>query len=194
MDTVNYKCPNCSAGLAFDSKSQKMKCEYCGNTYSLEELEQLAEQQDTVKEDTTTHWEGFEPEQWQSDEKSNMAVWSCPSCGAEVLADKTTGATVCPYCDNPMIMPEQFKDTYRPDYVIPFKKSKKEAPTVIVSACKILYSFFSGKIIPVFICSIVQTCKLFYCKIFQWIFFIYHNSYSIFSNDFCFQKLCFIIL
>ena len=43
MDTVNYKCPNCSAGLAFDSKSQKMKCEYCGNTYSLEELEQLAE-------------------------------------------------------------------------------------------------------------------------------------------------------
>lgn len=65
------------------------------------------------------------------------------------------------------------------------KKSKKEAPTVIVSACKILYSFFSGKIIPVFICSIVQTCKLFYCKIFQWIFFIYHNSYSIFSNDFC---------
>ena len=44
MDTVNYKCPNCSAGLAFDSKSQKMKCEYCGNTYSLEELEQLAEQ------------------------------------------------------------------------------------------------------------------------------------------------------
>lgn len=58
MDTVNYKCPNCSAGLAFDSKSQKMKCEYCGNAYSLEELEQLAEQQDTVKEDTTTHWEG----------------------------------------------------------------------------------------------------------------------------------------
>ena len=25
MDTVNYKCPNCSAGLAFDSKSQKME-------------------------------------------------------------------------------------------------------------------------------------------------------------------------
>lgn len=129
MDTVNYKCPNCSAGLAFDSKSQKMKCEYCGNTYSLEELEQLAEQQDTVKEDTTTHWEGFEPEQWQSDEKSNMAVWSCPSCGAEVLADKTTGATVCPYCDNPMIMPDQFKDTYRPDYVIPIQKIQKRSST-----------------------------------------------------------------
>ena len=32
-DTLNYKCPNCSAGLTFESKSQKMKCEYCGSTY-----------------------------------------------------------------------------------------------------------------------------------------------------------------
>ena len=127
MDTLNYKCPNCSAGLTFDSKEQKMKCEFCGSTYSLEELDKLAEQQDTVEEDKTEKWKGFEPEQWQSDEKSNMAVWNCPSCGAEILAEKTTGSTVCPYCDNPMIMPEQFKDSYRPDYIIPFMKSKKEA-------------------------------------------------------------------
>ena len=46
MDTLNYKCPNCSAGLTFDSKEQKMKCEFCGSTYSLEELDKLAEQQD----------------------------------------------------------------------------------------------------------------------------------------------------
>ena len=126
-DTLNYKCPNCSAGLTFDSKSQKMKCEYCGSTYSLDELDKIAEQAEEVKEVKGDHWEGFEPEQWQSDEKSNMAVWSCPSCGAEILAEKTTGATVCPYCDNPMIMPEQFVDSYRPDYIIPFQKSKKEA-------------------------------------------------------------------
>lgn len=126
-DTLNYKCPNCSAGLTFESKSQKMKCEYCGSTYSLDELDKIAEQAEEVKEVKGDHWEGFEPEQWQSDEKSNMAVWSCPSCGAEILAEKTTGATVCPYCDNPMIMPEQFVDSYRPDYIIPFQKSKKEA-------------------------------------------------------------------
>lgn len=74
MDTLNYKCPNCSAGLTFDSKEQKMKCEFCGSTYSLEELDKLAEQQDTVEEDKTEKWKGFEPEQWQSDEKS---IWQC---------------------------------------------------------------------------------------------------------------------
>ena len=56
MDTLNYKCPNCSAGLTFDSKEQKMKCEFCGSTYSLEELDKLAEQQDTVEEDKTEKW------------------------------------------------------------------------------------------------------------------------------------------
>lgn len=125
-NVLDYKCPNCSAGLKFDSKTQKMACEYCGKTYSLDELEQIAQQSEDIKEDTSgKHWEGFEPEQWQSED--NMAVWSCPSCGAEIVAEKTTGAAVCPYCDTPLVMPDQFKDMYRPDYVIPFQKSKKEA-------------------------------------------------------------------
>ena len=59
MDTLNYKCPNCSAGLTFDSKEQKMKCEFCGSTYSLEELDKLAEQQDTVEEDRPKNGKGL---------------------------------------------------------------------------------------------------------------------------------------
>ena len=99
-DTLNYKCPNCSAGLAFDSKSQKMKCDYCGKEYSLDELDTIteqAEQAEDIRETTGDHWEGFEPEQWQSDERANMAVWSCPSCGAELICDESTAATSCPY-------------------------------------------------------------------------------------------------
>ena len=41
MEILNYKCPNCSAGLEFNSKTQKMACEYCGNSYTVEELEEL---------------------------------------------------------------------------------------------------------------------------------------------------------
>ncbi len=127
-NVLNYKCPNCSAGLKFDSKTQKMACEYCGKTYSLDELEKIAQENEAVDEDKSgKHWEGFEPEQWQTSDNGNMAVWNCPSCGAEIVAEKTTGAVVCPYCDNPLVMPDQFKDMYQPDYVIPFQKSKKEA-------------------------------------------------------------------
>lgn len=46
MEILNYKCPNCSAGLEFNSKTQKMACEYCGNSYTVEELEELEEQKE----------------------------------------------------------------------------------------------------------------------------------------------------
>ena len=95
-DTLNYKCPNCSAGLAFDSKSQKMKCEYCGKTYSLDELDKIEEQAEDVKEVKGDHWEGFEPEQWQSDEKANMAVWSCPWHEAPFLPRATARTGITP--------------------------------------------------------------------------------------------------
>ena len=83
-NVLNYKCPNCSAGLKFDSKTQKMACEYCGKTYSLDELEKIAQENEAVDEDKSgKHWEGFEPEQWQTSDNGNMAVWNCPSCGAK---------------------------------------------------------------------------------------------------------------
>lgn len=126
MEVLNYKCPNCSAGLKFDSRTQKMACEYCGSSYTVEELEQLVQETQTdEREEPGGHWEGFEPGEFDTDE--NVAVWSCPSCGAELITDKTAGAALCPYCMNPMVMPEQFGGVYRPDYVIPFQKSKKDA-------------------------------------------------------------------
>ncbi|MDO4340124.1 MAG: hypothetical protein Q4C91_18870 [Eubacteriales bacterium] len=128
MDVLNYKCPNCTAGLVFDSKTQKMSCEYCGSTFTVEELEaQKEEELREEKENSTGHWEGFSPEQWQNTDMEGMRVWSCPSCKAEIIAKSTVGAAKCPYCDNPMIMPEQFEGMYLPDFVLPFKKSKKEA-------------------------------------------------------------------
>lgn len=96
-NVLNYKCPNCSAGLKFDSKTQKMACEYCGKTYSLDELEKIAQENEAVDEDKSgKHWEGFEPEQWQTSDNGNMAVWNCPSCGAEIVAEKTTGGLYAP--------------------------------------------------------------------------------------------------
>lgn len=128
MAVVNYQCPNCTAGLTFDSKTQKMVCEFCGSSFTVEELEaQKQKEIQEAKNDQEAHWAGFKPEQWQNADMEGMKMYSCPSCGAEILAEETTGAAKCPYCDNPMIIPDQFDGMYLPDYVIPFKKSKKDA-------------------------------------------------------------------
>lgn len=43
------------------------------------------------------------------------------------MAEETTGATHCPYCDNPVVMTGQFSGNVKPDLVIPFKVDKKAA-------------------------------------------------------------------
>ncbi len=65
-------------------------------------------------------------EDWGSD-ADGMKVYSCPSCGAELICDATTAATSCPYCGNPSIVPGQFAGVLKPDYVLPFKLSKEDA-------------------------------------------------------------------
>ena len=121
-DLREYKCPACGGAMEFDSGSQKMKCPFCDTEVSIEEFEQ--EQKKNPEE---TRWEAGNGAQWKEDEISGMAVYSCQSCGGEITADKTTGATTCPFCGNRVVLKGQFEGELRPDYIIPFQKSKKEA-------------------------------------------------------------------
>ena len=56
-----------------------------------------------------------------------MKVYVCESCGGEIIADDTTGASICPYCGNKVVMKHQFKGDLKPDYIIPFKYDRKAA-------------------------------------------------------------------
>ena len=51
----------------------------------------------------------------------------CKSCGSEIVADETTGATTCPFCNNKITVKGQFAGDLKPDYIIPFKLDKKAA-------------------------------------------------------------------
>ena len=121
-DLREYKCPACGGAMEFDSGSQKMKCPFCDTEVSIEEFEQ--EQKKNPEE---TRWEAGNGAQWKEDEISGMAVYSCQSCGGEITADKTTGATTCPFCGNRVVLKGQFEGELRPDYIIPFKLDKKAA-------------------------------------------------------------------
>ena len=55
----------------------------------------------------------------------------CKSCGGEIVGDKTTDATSCPFCGNPVVMMGQFSGSLKPDYVIPFQVDKKAAKAAL---------------------------------------------------------------
>ena len=132
-----YKCPCCDGAIEFDSSAQKMKCPYCSTEFEMADLIAFDEALKGQPEDNM-QWDASAGQQWQPGEIDGMRVYTCNSCGGEIVADETTGASECPFCGNPVIMTGQFAGALKPDLVIPFKLDKK-APT------EALKKHYSGK-------------------------------------------------
>ena len=120
-----YKCPSCGGGIAFDSTSQKMKCPFCATEFDVSTL-QSYDAELKNEQPSEMNWE-MDTQQWSDAEAAGMAVYSCQSCGGEIICDVNTAASQCPYCDNPIVMTAQVSGDLRPDFVIPFKLDKKQA-------------------------------------------------------------------
>lgn len=130
---IEYKCPCCDAGLKFGSDTQKMTCEFCGNSFDLEALEAYNANPEASD---TFHWAASDTGSWSESEQQHLQSFQCPSCGGEILTDDTTAATFCPYCENPAIMPGRVSGGLKPEAVIPFKTSKEDAQKAFAQLCK----------------------------------------------------------
>ena len=125
-----FKCPCCGGAIHFDSTIQKMKCPYCDTEMTVEEFQRTQKSEDTQtagKSISNDNWYSMSTGQWQNDELNGMRICSCQSCGSEIVAEETTGATTCPFCNNKITMKGQFSGDLKPDYIIPFKLDKKAA-------------------------------------------------------------------
>lgn len=121
-----FKCPCCDGAIEFNSTLQKMKCPYCSTEFEMEALQAYdAELSNQPQENMT--WDTAAGKQWQEGEEEGLRVYTCNTCGGEIVADETTGATECPFCGNPVIMTGQFAGSLKPDLVIPFQVDKKAA-------------------------------------------------------------------
>ena len=125
-DLLLYKCPCCGGNIEFDSTLQKPKCPYCDTEFDIESLKAYDDDLKIAGADDI-HWDDSSNAEWREGETDGLRVYSCASCGGEIICDDTTAATKCPYCDNPVIMKGQLANDLRPDLVIPFKLDKKAA-------------------------------------------------------------------
>lgn len=121
MEAIQYKCPNCGAGLSFSAEDQKFNCEYCLSSFTQKELDEDLKRSEQELQEKDTE------EQVKANEEfaDNVSVYSCPNCGAEIVADNTTSATFCYYCHGPVILGGRLKGNFRPSKVIPFKYTRE---------------------------------------------------------------------
>ena len=141
MGVITYKCPNCGGGLTFNAEKQKYKCEYCLSEFSQEELDEIekrelekARKQAEVQRDPEPEGAGSEAgtEEHVSGSKKTVTpiMYTCPSCGAQIVTDETTAASFCYYCHNPIVLEEKLRGEFKPDYVVPFQIDKKKAQEI----------------------------------------------------------------
>ena len=121
-----FKCPCCGGSIEFDSSVQKMKCPFCDTEFDVGTLSEYAQ---TVEEEQPEDmsWSDEAGSEWQDGESEGLRTYVCKSCGGEIVGDANTAATACPFCGSPVVMTGQLSGALKPDYVIPFKVSKKEA-------------------------------------------------------------------
>lgn len=135
----NYQCPACTGPLRFDGASGRLVCDYCGSSFSVQEIEALYREKDEAAAgayaqaqqqpaENEQQWAAAQTD-WSAEQ--GLCVYNCPSCGAELVCDQTTAATSCPYCGNPSIVPGQLASLLKPDCVIPFKLSKEDAKAAL---------------------------------------------------------------
>lgn len=138
--SVSYKCPNCGAPLSFLPGKKTVTCEYCGTEFEVSAIEELfRDKQEMAVQAAQAQESKWATEdagsEWTSDEAQALHAFTCSSCGAELVCDENTMATECVYCGNPTMIPKRFDGMLKPDYVIPFKKTKNDA----VAALKEFY-------------------------------------------------------
>lgn len=139
MSVKEYKCPCCGGNLVFNSDTQKLHCPSCDNEMDMETYREYAKVvESTEQKEDTYDWGATDfgrSGEWVVKEDGSR-VYKCPSCGGEIEAQETTAATKCPYCDSPVILPEQVSGGFKPDLIVPFQLDAKAAKGAYKGFCK----------------------------------------------------------
>lgn len=113
-------CQNCGANVKFDIASQQMRCEYCNSLF------------DPYSYDSKES-DGIETKDFDA------TIFTCPQCGGEILSTDDTAAGFCSFCGASTVLYSRIQKENRPNYIIPFKKTKDD--------CKQAYSELMKKAI-----------------------------------------------
>lgn len=139
--TFSVNCLACGAELNFDPSLGKLHCEYCDSEFTSQEIEEYYKNKEEKTSEDTGSTSTNGGDEWGEDGQ-NMRAYSCSTCGAELIADENTAASMCPYCGNNTIVAANFTGALRPNYVIPFGFAKNQA----ISKYKDYYK--SKKLLP----------------------------------------------
>ena len=101
-----FACKNCGGNIIYDIKSKSLVCNKCNSSYAPESV---------TKENDSVDYDYFE-----------TTVFTCPQCGAEIMCEDNEASSFCTYCASSTVLTSRISKEKKPDYIIPFEKTKEE--------------------------------------------------------------------
>lgn len=117
------QCKNCAGQLVFDPAKQMLVCDHCGSEFRPEEF--TTEEKESLyaqKAESMNDVYGTDSEEFM-----DCYVYTCHTCGGEVIINGSEASTKCIYCGSSTVVFNRISKHKRPKYIIPFKISKDDA-------------------------------------------------------------------
>ncbi len=120
-NVISEKCPSCLAPLKYDSVKDEFRCEYCGNVYTIKQLEEYKNNKEVLGKLKLM---------------DDMEGYTCSNCGAQIITGDNVASTSCVYCKNTAILKNRLTGLYAPSKIITFKYTKEDAINAFKKMCK----------------------------------------------------------
>ncbi len=120
IEIGTFACTNCGADLKYSPGTQFLKCEYCGTTNEIPQIDVEIEELD---------YEEYLANESKAD-LITVRFIKCTACGASSTVEPNITSANCPYCATPLIVNSAFEESViQPKSLLPFKIDKNAAKT-----------------------------------------------------------------
>lgn len=117
-------CPGCGGNLRFSPQLQQLHCSYCDNNYDPYAFDNKSKDGIEVEKDEFV------------DDSYETTIFTCPECGGEIESTDNEATGFCPFCGGSTIFYSRLSREKKPDYVIPFIKTKEDCKNAYAKRAK----------------------------------------------------------
>lgn len=118
-----FPCAQCGASLRFSPGQDRLTCEYCGHAQDIPGLND--DERVTALE--TLDYHAAVAQMLPDAQVEETRVTACPNCGAQVTFGEKEHASQCPFCATPVVADTGTHRHIKPQAVIPFRLTEREA-------------------------------------------------------------------
>lgn len=124
-ELTTFRCPCCGGEMTYDISKQKLTCPYCDTSFDVETLQTFEKE----IQQNYTHQMKRNEEVHDSLNDEDYIIYSCEQCGGQIITERQTIASICPYCHSPVVFNKNVENEFKPDYIIPFQFDNEAAKT-----------------------------------------------------------------